>query len=69
MRRDYIIMTKPGLDAVIERLQRPINRLGAAGLAFKLKLQQRRATAAKQRIIEQNLMPGQHGKLRKQATA
>lgn len=65
MRRDYVILTKPGLDAVIERLQRPINRLGAAGLAFKLQLQQRRAAAAKQRLIEQNLKPGKPGKQEK----
>ena len=57
MRRDYVIMTKPGLDALVERLQRPINRLGAAGLAFRAKLQQRRAAAARQAMIEQNLRP------------
>lgn len=57
MRRDYVIMTKPGLDALVERLQRPINRLGAAGLAFRAKLQQRRAAAARQAMIEQNLQP------------
>jgi hypothetical protein len=57
MRRDYVILTKPGLDALVERLQRPINRLGAAGLAFRQKLQQRRAAAAREALIQQNSRP------------
>jgi hypothetical protein len=31
--------------------------LGAAGLAFRQKLQQRREAAARQRLIERNLTP------------
>lgn len=66
LRRDYLVVTKPGLDALIERLQRPINRLGAAGLAFRLKLQQRRAAEARQKRIQQIWTAP---KLQKQATA
>lgn len=55
LRRDYVIMTKPGLDAVISRLNSPINRLGAAGLAFRQKLTERRAAAARQRLLERRL--------------
>jgi len=51
LRRDYVIMTKAGLDAVVARLQSPINRLGAAGLAFRQKLLERRAAAARQQQL------------------
>jgi hypothetical protein len=64
--RDYVIMTKPALDAIVVRLQRPINRLGLAGLAFREKLEQRRAAAARQQRIER-IWAGP--KMQKQATA
>lgn len=66
LRRDYVIMTQPALDALVARLQRPINRLGAAGLAFREKLERRRAAAARQQLIERNLAVPQ---MQKQATA
>lgn len=46
LRCDYVIMTKPALDGLIERLRRPINRLGAAGRAFQQRLAERRAAQA-----------------------
>eukprot|EP00878_Enallax_costatus_P007065 GHUV01007404.1.p1 GENE.GHUV01007404.1~~GHUV01007404.1.p1 ORF type:complete len:353 (+),score=105.41 GHUV01007404.1:281-1339(+) len=42
VRRDVLVITKAAADSIVERLRRPINRLGAAGLAFQDKLQQRR---------------------------
>jgi hypothetical protein len=65
LRRDYVIMTKPALDSLVARLQRPINRLGLAGLAFREKLEQRRAAAARQQRIERNWVAL---KMQKQAT-
>lgn len=61
LRRDYVILTKPGLDALIERLQRPINRLGAAGLAFRKRMQEKRAAAARQKWVQQRLAGGGAG--------
>lgn len=53
VRRDVLVMTKSAVDAVVERLRRPINRLGAAGLAFQAKLQQRRREQAAARRVQQ----------------
>jgi hypothetical protein len=46
LRRDYVIMTKPALDELVERLRRPIVRLGAAGRSYQQALSVRRADAA-----------------------
>jgi large subunit ribosomal protein L4 len=53
VRRDVLVMTKPALDALIERLRAPINRLGAAGLAYRAKLEQRRQQLAAAKRVEQ----------------
>lgn len=47
MRKDVLILTKAAADSIVERLRRPINRLGAAGLAYRQKLQQRRQALAR----------------------
>lgn len=55
MRRDVLVLTKPAADVVVERLRRPINRLGAAGIAFQQKLQQRRQELERQQRQQQLL--------------
>ncbi|WIA42503.1 hypothetical protein OEZ86_008490 [Tetradesmus obliquus] len=49
VRKDVLVMTKPALDKLVERLRAPINRLGAAGLAYRAKLEARRQQAAVER--------------------
>eukprot|EP00879_Flechtneria_rotunda_P021005 GHRR01022126.1.p1 GENE.GHRR01022126.1~~GHRR01022126.1.p1 ORF type:complete len:332 (+),score=63.83 GHRR01022126.1:117-1112(+) len=53
LRRDVLIMTKPAVDQVVERLRRHINRLGAAGLAFQQRLQLHREQLQQQRKLQQ----------------
>lgn len=50
VRRDVLVITRAAADSIVERLRRPINRLGAAGLAFKQKLEQRRQ---QQKLLQQ----------------
>jgi ribosomal protein L4 len=57
LRRDILVLTKPALDLIIERLRRPINRLGAAGLAFRARLEQRQLEQAQQQRRQQWLQP------------
>jgi hypothetical protein len=58
VRKDVVLLTKPALDAIIERLRAPINRLGAAGLAYRAKLEQRKQELAAAKRAEQ-LMQGE----------
>eukprot|EP00882_Tetradesmus_deserticola_P024895 GHRQ01027247.1.p2 GENE.GHRQ01027247.1~~GHRQ01027247.1.p2 ORF type:complete len:179 (+),score=54.15 GHRQ01027247.1:324-860(+) len=56
VRKDVLVITKPALDALIERLRTPINRLGAAGLAYRARLEQRKQQLAAERRAEQLLL-------------
>jgi hypothetical protein len=55
VRKDMLLLTKPALDAIVERLRTPINRLGAAGLAYRAKLEQRKQQMAAAKRAEQLL--------------
>lgn len=55
LRRDYVIITTSALTELVERLRRPINRLGAAGKAYRQQLAARRAAEAAERVQQQLL--------------
>jgi hypothetical protein len=70
VRKDVLVLTQPALDAIIERLRAPINRLGAAGLAYRAKLEQRKQQLAAAKHAEQLLQPeGQQQQAASQAAA
>jgi hypothetical protein len=69
VRKDVLVMTKPALDALIQRLRAPINRLGAAGLAYRAKLEQRRKQLAAEKRAERLLQAGAQEQQQQAVTA
>ncbi|KAF6260221.1 ribosomal protein L4 domain-containing protein [Scenedesmus sp. NREL 46B-D3] len=67
VRRDVLLLTKPALDALVERLRAPINRLGAAGLAYRARLEQRKQQLAAEKRAERLLQAA--GQQQQQAAA
>lgn len=50
LRRDVLVMTRQAVDQVVERLRRPINRLGLAGLA-RMQQQQQHQEQEQRKVV------------------